>query len=121
MPFRLVGHAEERIDAVLLESARQWGIDAAARYHQLMLAAFATLGDNPTGPGSHEVPRVAGVRTYHLRLARRLVVREQRVGRPRHLIVYRIAPDGVVEVLSIVHDRMLLPRAARRAQREAGP
>jgi len=32
VPFRLVGRAEDRIDAVLLESARQWGIDAAARY-----------------------------------------------------------------------------------------
>ena len=72
MPFRLVGRAEERIDAFLLESARQWGIDAAARYHQLMLAEFANRGDDPT---------------------------------------------GLVEILSIVHDRMLLPRAARRAQR----
>jgi len=26
-------------------------------------------------------------------------------------------PTGLVEILSIVHDRMLLPRAARRAQR----
>ena len=121
MPFRLAGRAEDRIDAVLLESARQWGIDAAARYHQLMLAAVVALGDNPTLPGSREIPRVPGLRTYHLRSARRLVVPEQRVGRPRHLVVYRVGPDGVVEVLSIVHDRMLLPRAARRAQREARP
>jgi hypothetical protein len=36
-----------------------------------------------------------------------------------HLIIYRVAPDGVLEILSLVHDHMLLARAARRAQREA--
>jgi len=44
---------------------------------------------------------------------------QHRVERPRHLLVYRIAPDGIVEILSVVHDRMQLTRAARRAQREA--
>lgn len=37
----------------------------------------------------------------------------------RHLVVYRVAPDGVTEVLSLLHDRMLLPGAARRARSEA--
>ena len=35
------------------------------------------------------------------------------------MVIYSVAPDGVVEVLSLVHDRMLLDRAARRAEREA--
>jgi toxin ParE1/3/4 len=117
--FRLVGHAQERIDAILLESAHQWGLEAAQRYYGLILTALAVVGDNPTTAGSREVRRLPGVRTYHLRSARRLVAPEQRVGRPRHLLVYRVAPNGIVEILSIVHDRMLLPRAARQAQREA--
>jgi toxin ParE1/3/4 len=117
--YRLVGRAEARIDGILLESARQWGIDAAVRYHRLVLAACATVADNPTLPGSREVPSVPGVRTYHLRLARRLVPGELRVGRPRHLLVYRVASDNIVEILSVIHDRMLLPRAARRAQQDA--
>jgi toxin ParE1/3/4 len=54
-----------------------------------------------------------------LRLGRRLVSLEQRVGRPRHLVVYRIGTDGVVEILGLAHDRMLLDRAAHRMQREA--
>jgi hypothetical protein len=45
--------------------------------------------------------------------------REHRVGEPRHLIVYRVAPDAVVEILSLVHDRMLLGRAALGARRDA--
>jgi hypothetical protein len=38
---------------------------------------------------------------------------------PRHLIVYRLASDGVVEILGLVHDRMVLSRAARRFVRAA--
>jgi toxin ParE1/3/4 len=116
VPYRLVGRAEDRIDAVLLESADRWGIDATARYHRLLTAAMTAVGGSPALPGSRDVAKVAGARTFHLRSARRLVTREHRVGEPRHLIIYRVSPDGVVEILSVVHDRMLLTRAARRAQ-----
>ena len=65
MPYRLVGRAASRIDEILFESARRWGIDAAARYHRLILAAMAEIGDRPDLVGSREIPRVAGPRTYH--------------------------------------------------------
>ncbi len=87
---------------ILLRSAREWGFEAAARYDRLIRVVF-----------------FAGVRVYPLRLGRRLVSLEQRVGRPRHLVVYRIGTDGVVEILGLAHDRMLLDRAANRMQREA--
>ncbi len=119
MPYRLAGRAEERIGAILFESARRWGIDAADRYNRLIIAAMTAIGDSPALPGSRDIPKLAGVRTFHLRSARRLVIHEHRVAEPRHLIIYRVAPDGVVEILSLVHDRMLLGRAARRARREA--
>lgn len=120
MPYRLVGRAAHQIDRVLLESAQEWGIEAAARYHRLILAAMAVAGDFPGRPGSRDIRRIAGIRVYPLRLARSLVEREHRTGRPRHLVIYRVAPDGVVEILSLVHDRMLPARAARRARRQAG-
>jgi toxin ParE1/3/4 len=120
LPYRLVGRAEDQIDAILLESADRWGIDAAARYNRLIIAAMTVVGESPALAGSRAVPKVTGVRTLHLRSARRLVARDHRVAEPRHLVIYRVAPDGVVEILSLVHDRMLLARAARRAQREAG-
>lgn len=55
MPYRLVGHAEDQIDAILLESARRWGVPAAARYHRLVLAAAAALGDADNISGSPEI------------------------------------------------------------------
>jgi toxin ParE1/3/4 len=56
-----------------------------------------------------------------MRLGRRLSDPGLRVGQPRHIVIYRIAADGVVEVLGVAHDRMRLARAARRMWREAGP
>jgi toxin ParE1/3/4 len=114
VPYRLVGRAAGRIDEILSDSAQRWGIDAAARYHRLILAAMAKVGESPDLPGSREIPQVAGLRTWHLRWARGLVEREHRVAEPRHLLIYRVTPDGVVEILSLVHDRMLLARAARQ-------
>lgn len=119
MPYRLAGHAEDRIDQVVLSSAQQFGIDAAVRYNKLILAALAAVGAAPDLAGSKTVPRMQGLRTFPLHLARRLVEPEDRVERPRHLVIYRLAPDGVVEILSLVHDRMDLARAARQARRAA--
>jgi toxin ParE1/3/4 len=117
--YRLLGGAEDDIDRILLQSARRWGIDAARRYDLLIRAVFNVVGDDPALPGHQAVAKVAGVRVYPFRLGRRLVDPEQRVGQPRHVVVYRVAADGVVEIVGIAHDRMLLARAARRMQRKA--
>jgi toxin ParE1/3/4 len=117
LTYRLFAVAEADIDRILLRSAGQRGIQAAERYRQLMPTL---LGATPDTPGSRAVERVAGVRAFPLQLGRHLVEPEQRVGRPRHLVVYRVANDGVVEIIGLAHDRMLLTRAARRMRRGAG-
>jgi plasmid stabilization system protein ParE len=58
--YRLAGPAEDQIDRILLESARKWGVEAAARYHRLILAAMSAVGDTPTRPGARAVSRVTG-------------------------------------------------------------
>lgn len=80
MSYRLAGHAEDRIDQVVLDSARQFGIDAADRYNKLILAAVAAVGATPGLAGSKTVPRVQGLRMFPLRLAGRFVAVEDRVG-----------------------------------------
>jgi toxin ParE1/3/4 len=121
VPYRLAGRAEDVIDDILLESARRWGVSTAAKYHRLILASLAAIGASPTLIGSRDIPRITGLRTYHLRLARNLVDREHRIAEPRHLVIYRVAPDGVVEILGLAHDRQQLARAARRARSESDP
>jgi toxin ParE1/3/4 len=119
LTWRLLGGAEDDIDRILFRSGIERDVPAAERYHRLMLAAFATVGATPDTPGSSTVETVAGVRVFPLRLARRLVDPEHRVGNPRHIVVYRVASDGIVEIIGLAHDRMLLTRAARRMRRDA--
>ncbi len=120
MAWRFAGRAESRIDEVVLESAQRWGIETAACYNRLIFAAIEAIGDSPAMPGSRPVPGAQNVRALHLRSAQHLVVREHRVRDPRHLMLYRVDPDNVVEILGIVHDRQLIDRAVRRAKRETG-
>jgi Arc/MetJ-type ribon-helix-helix transcriptional regulator len=115
LAYRLTRVAEEQIDAPLLDSARDHGLEAAGRYGQFMV--MAGLGTEPNMAGSVEVPRLHGVRAYPARLARRRIEPARRVAKPHHLIVYRLGPDGVVDILGLVRDRMVLSRAARRIVR----
>jgi toxin ParE1/3/4 len=120
LTYRLLEGAEDDIDRILLRSAAEWGIPAAGRYHQLMLAVFAWVGMEPDSLASRPVARVAGFRVLPLRIGRRLVDPAFRVANPRHIVVYRVAGDGMVEIVGLVHDKMLLTRAARRMRRDAG-
>ena len=117
--YRLVGHAEDRIDQIVMDSAREFGLEAAVRYNKLIFAGLDAVSATPGRRGSKAVSRVGDLRMFPLRLTVHLVAANDRVGRPRHLIVYRVAPDGVVEILSLVHDRLDMGRAARQAQRAA--
>jgi len=120
--FRLSRAAEEQIDVILLGSARRFGLAAADRYGSLIVAAMTALSEEPLVVGSADVPSLPGIRVYPIRLSRLRFSPPDRVRTPRHLIVYRVAPDGTVEILGLVHDRMVLSRAAARAARDAeGP
>ena len=85
----------------------------------LIDVAATAVGDDPCLPGSSEVAGAGGVRAYPVRLSRRRVAPAVRVRTPRHLLLYRVAEEGGVEVIGLVHDRMLVGRAARRAVRAA--
>ena len=119
MAYRLARTAEDQIDVLLLDSAREHGLEAAGRYGQLILTAMAALGEEPYMIGSVDVARLPGIRAYPARLARQRIESARRVASPRHLVIYRLAVDGVVEILGLVHDRMVLSRAARRIVRTA--
>jgi toxin ParE1/3/4 len=121
MAYRLVGLASAQIDQILLESARLWGEERAIRYYYLILAAMRAIAAEPERPGSRPIRGGEGLRVFSLRLARGMVPREHRVGRPRHSIIYRVDTDGMVVVIGIAHDRMQLESAARRMREASEP
>ena len=98
---------------------RHHGMEAAARYQALIAAAVRLLQDTPSPPYSQPVRREPGVRALHLRHATGRLSSQDRVRNPRHLLLYRVAADGVLEVLGLAHDGMQLSRAAGRVRREA--
>ena len=62
--------------------------------------------------GSASRPELgAELRTYHLRHSRkRAKTAHGRVHEPRHLLVYRLGGDGMVEIARILHEAMDLRR-----------
>lgn len=59
----------------------------------------------PYGPLTRDCSRVrAGLRSFHVRHARRLI--SIRIDAPPHLIFFRVAGDALVEIVSILHERM---------------
>jgi toxin ParE1/3/4 len=118
LSYRLLAGAENDIDRILLWSARIWDIEAAERYDLLMRAVFAHIGANPALPGAQAIAGMEGIQAYPLRLGRSLVDRQHRVGHPRHIVVYRLGSDRIVEIIGLAHDRMLLNKAARRMQQD---
>jgi toxin ParE1/3/4 len=106
--LRLARQAEEDIVTILSWSLKRFGETAKRRYETLLTVALCALCDNFERYGSIARPELGeGIRTYHLRYSRyEAWGLEGVVGRPRHLIVYRLASDGELEVVRILHDRM---------------
>ena len=99
--------ARRDIANALQQSARRWGPRQRHQYRQLIEAAFNDLLDDPQHPASSAREEIRpGIRTFHI--ARR--------GRPaRHLVVYRLAADGDIHVIRLLHDAMELSRALPHA------
>lgn len=112
--YRVADAAKDQIDTILLESARAFGIEVAGRYGVMIRTALDAVGGDPEVLGSIGVPRLPGIRAFPIRLIRMRVEAGRRIGAPRHIVIYRVASDGVSEVLGLAHDRMMLSRAAQR-------
>ncbi|MEA3276264.1 MAG: type II toxin-antitoxin system RelE/ParE family toxin [Pseudomonadota bacterium] len=106
---RLVISASARRDIAnaLQHSGQRWGAGQRRKYRLLIENALNDLLESPEHPASRARDEIRpGIRTFHI----------TRPGRPaRHLVVYRIAPDGGVHVIRLLHGAMELSRALSRA------
>lgn len=109
MKLRLTKQAQVDLATVFKQSREQFGDDAQRRYERLLNAAMRELAANPRPPGVRAASSAAeGAWLYHSRHASRRIPAAERVGRPRHIIVYRVAGDEV-RILRVLHDAMDLP------------
>ncbi|MBJ7484338.1 type II toxin-antitoxin system RelE/ParE family toxin [Brevundimonas sp.] len=102
--------ADQDFDDILTFSAVQFGFAASTRYAALIGQAFNDLTENPARPGtvaSDDLPQ--GIHIYPIRYSRDRVPPPDRVGHPRHVIVFRF-DDFAVQIVRILHDAMDFPR-----------
>jgi toxin ParE1/3/4 len=100
--------AEQDMEAVLRWTHDEWGEQARLRYEALLVRAIIDAATNPDLPGSTRRPEIAAsARTYHLMHSRNHVAtKTSRVKRPRHFLLYRTRPDGIVEIGRVLHESM---------------
>lgn len=121
--FRLTRSAATELDDILDRSEARFDRVGRMRYAALLVQAMQDVADDPHRTGVEAVPALrARIGVYHARHSRNHIPDPaERVHEPRHSIVYRVADDGIVDILGFVHDGMLRGRALRRIVRGNTP
>jgi len=94
------------LSIILAASDERFGPAVRTRYRALLQQAIRDVADDPHRPGVRAIADRGGAWAYHTRHARPCTSR--RVGRPRHVIVFRVAGDRAI-ILRILHDAMDIP------------
>jgi len=104
--FRLARRAQADLAGILAVSEKRWGSGGRSRYATLLAAAMRQIASQPLGPLTRNRSQISvGVRSLHLRLVRQPEA-VMRVGRPVHVVFYRIVQPEIVEILRVLHERM---------------
>ena len=104
--FRLAGPAQIDLTSILSTSAERWGAEGRERYAAVLAAAMRQVAAEPDGPLTRKRPDLrAGIRSFHVRHAQRSA-EAAKVRRPVHVLYYRVAKEGVIEIVRVLHERM---------------
>jgi toxin ParE1/3/4 len=104
--FRLAGPARIDLAHILATCAGRWGTEDVQKYAAILAAAMRHVAAEPAGPLSRKRPDLRfGVRSFHIRHARSSADPAQ-VRRPVHVLYYRVAADGVIEIVRVLHEKM---------------
>ena len=99
---RLGAVAELDFANILKWTSENFGARQARIYRDTLLRAIAELGRGPNVAGSKARDEITpGLRTLH-------IARHGRRG--RHVLLYRVVDEWVIEVGRILHEQMDLPR-----------
>jgi toxin ParE1/3/4 len=101
--YRTTKAADADYDTILRFTLKRWGKAQFSSYRQLLNDAITAVAREPDRLNSHGRDEVRnGIRSFHIGLA------ATRPALGRHVLYYRVAADGVVEIIRILHDRMEL-------------
>jgi len=104
--FRLARPAQLDLGNILATSAERWGAEGQQRYAAVLADAMRQVADEPQGPLTKNRTELrSGIRSFHVRHARR-ASDAAKVRRPVHVLYYRVAPRGVIEIVRVLHERM---------------
>jgi toxin ParE1/3/4 len=99
---RLSDLADTDFQGILLWTENRFGEEQARIYEEALIAILASLSEGPSTPGARSRPEVGkGLHTLHVAGTRR---------RARHLVLFRVVGDGLIEIVRILHDGMDLAR-----------
>jgi len=100
------------MQSILAWTHEQFGHQARLRYELLLVRAILDVADDAHRSGSQHRPEIAhDARTYHLWHSRsRVEPACDRVGRPRHFLLFRVRENGLVEIGRVLHDQVDLAR-----------
>ena len=106
--LEIAPRARRDLDSIFTDSHNRFGALAAVRYRRLVAEALRDLRLSPNRLGVAINPDLpTGLRLYHLRYSRSAA--SGRIGRPRHLIAFKVTAGGLV-VVRVLHDAMDIPR-----------
>jgi len=104
--FRLSEPAKADIAAILRHSEELHGEHARIRYRACLTAAMRSVAAHPNGLSTLDRGElVPGIRSFHIRHSRH-EAQEAPVASPVHVLFYRLAQPGVVEIVRVLQDRM---------------
>ena len=104
--FRLARPAQIDLANILATSAERWGAEGRQRYAAVLAAAMRQVAGQPEGPLTKKRPELrSGIRSFHVRHTGRSA-EDARVRRPVHVLYYRVAKEGVIEIVRVLHERM---------------
>jgi toxin ParE1/3/4 len=101
--FRLAGPAQTDLARILATSLDRWGDDGRSRYARLLAVAMRSIAAAPAGPLTRDRAELSpGVRSLHMQRLKG----DHGVNAPMHVVYFRIASPGLIEIVRVLHERM---------------
>jgi toxin ParE1/3/4 len=109
--YVLAPAAMSDIISILEWTQQRFGMQGRFRYEALLKQAMKDIAVEPLRIGSHVCAGISiAARIYHIGGSRNRVSAIGKVRSPRHILLYRIREDGIIEIGRVLHERMDIAR-----------